>query len=155
MKNFFETSVHQALFERLQHLKADSKPKWGILTPAQMLKHLRLENDLALGNYTGKDYSNIAREWTFKQVTKGNMPLPNFLSKLRLIPAIPELYVIKSKVKVEDFDTEKSRLMAQFQALVHTKNFANLHPRIRRMNATDWGFFYTWHTDYHLRQFDI
>lgn len=83
------------------------------------------------------------------------MPLSNFLSKLRLIPAIPELDVIKSNIKVEDFDTEKLRLMAQFQALLHTKNFANLHLGIGRMNTTDWDFFYTWHNNYHLRQFDI
>lgn len=155
MKNFFEQSESRALLQRLNKLTADAKPNWGILTPAQMLKHLQLENDLALGRYKGKDYSHFLREKTFKLVIKGVLPLPTIFSKWRMVPAIPELDVVKSGVKVEAFDVEKERLLGQFGELLHAKELSNLHPGIGKMNREDWGFFYSWHTDYHLKQFGL
>ena len=154
-QDFFNSEISGQLLLRLHKLTATAKPNWGILTPAQMLKHLQLENDLALGNYKGKDYSNFLREWTFKQVIKGNMPLPTLFSKLRMVPAIPELDVIKSGVKVGSFEEEKEKTFRQFEELLHERNLGTLHPGIGKMNREEWGFFYAWHTDYHLKQFGL
>ncbi len=155
MNNFFQASQSAALLRRLENLSENATAQWGIMRPAQMLKHLQLENDLALGRYKGKDYSHFLREKTFKMVIKGYLPLPTIFSKMRLVPAIPELDVIKSGVEVGDFFTEKKNLLAQFEALLQAKTLANLHPGIGKMNREDWGFFYAWHTDYHLKQFGV
>lgn len=153
--NFFNPSVSHHLLQRLQSLSPDAKATWGIMSPAQMLRHLQLENDLALGHYQGKDYSNFMREWAFKMVIKGKMSLPSIFSKMRLVPAIPELDIIKSGIAVGSFDEEKEKVMAQFQQLLHTKSLSTLHPGIGKMNREEWGLFYGWHTDYHFRQFGI
>ena len=153
--NFFNSEISGQLLIRLQKLAAGSKPIWGIMTPAQMLKHLQLENDLALGNYKGKDHSNFLRELAFKQVIKGNMPLPTLFSKMRLVPAIPELNVVKSGVKVGDFEEEKEKTFQQFEELLKAKKLGTLHPGIGKMNREEWGFFYAWHTDYHPKQFGL
>lgn len=153
--NIFKPEVSQRLLARLERLTADAKPRWGIMTPAQMLKHLQLENDLALGQYRGKDYSHFLREKAFKLVIKGIFPLPTIFSKMRMVPAIPELDVIKSGVKVEAFDIEKERLLIQFGNLLKADSLSNLHPGIGKMNREEWGFFYAWHTDYHLNQYGL
>lgn len=154
-KTVFKPEVAETLRQRLERLGADTQPKWGILTPAQMLKHLQLENDLALGRYRGKNYSHFLREKAFKMVIKGILPLPTIFSKMRLVPAIPELDVVKSGVKVEAFEVEKERLFRQFDELLNATTLDNLHPGIGKMNREEWGFFYAWHTDYHLTQFGL
>lgn len=154
-KDFFHPDTSAALLHRLQQLQPDAKRRWGVMTPAQMLRHLQLENDLALGRYQGKDYSHFLREKAFKLVIKGVMPLPTIFSKMRLVPAIPELDVLKSGVKVEAFEAEKERTVKQFGELLAAKTLSNLHPAIGKMNREEWGFFYAWHTDYHLKQFGL
>jgi hypothetical protein len=153
--NFFTSTIYRSLLERLDQLLPNSKPRWGILSPAQMLKHLQLENDLALGNYQGHDYSNFFREKAFKLVISGKMPLPFVFSKLRLVAAIPELDVVKSKVPVGSFKYEKEKLLVQFTELIQCNNLANKHPAIGKMNTEEWGMFYAWHTNYHLTQFNL
>ena len=154
-QDFFNAETSKHLLLRLQKLTAAAKPIWGVMSPAQMLKHLQLENDLALGNYKGRDPSNFFREWAFKQVIKGNMPLPNVFSKWRMVPAILELNVIKSGVTVGHFEEEKEKLFTQFEKLLQAKTLGTLHPGIGKMNRGEWGFFYAWHTDYHLKQFGL
>jgi oxepin-CoA hydrolase / 3-oxo-5,6-dehydrosuberyl-CoA semialdehyde dehydrogenase len=154
-QNFFSPTVSKALLLRLEKLSSEMKPQWGILNPSQMLRHLQLENDLALGNYKGPDYSNFFREKAFKLVIAGKMPLPTIFSKLRLVPAIPELDVVKSKIEVDSFETEKEKLFFQFRQLLQCENLANLHPAIGKMTKEEWGLFYAWHTDYHLKQFNL
>jgi hypothetical protein len=151
----FKPETAQALLARLQGLRAEAQPRWGIMSPAQMLRHLQLENELALGRYRGKDYSHFLREKAFKWVIKGVFPLPTVFSKMRLVPAIPELDVLKSGVKVEAFEVEKERLLRQFDELLTAPALSHLHPGIGKMNREEWGFFYAWHTDYHLRQFGL
>ena len=154
-KSIFHPTTAAALFQRLKRLQPDALPKWGLMTPAQMLKHLQLENDLALGRYRGRDYSNFLREKTFKLVIEGVLPLPAIFSKMRMVPAIPELDVLKSGVTVESFEVESDRLHRQFEELLAAETLSNLHPGIGRMNREEWGFFYAWHTDYHLKQFGL
>lgn len=154
-QNFFNSETYHSLLARLEKLRSSDRPKWGIMNPAQMFKHLQLENDLALGNYHGKDHSNFLREKAFKLVIKGIMPLPAVFSKLRMIKAIPELDVVKSKIPVHSFEQEKKTLLVQFDKLFHAQKFAGLHPAIGKMNREEWGYFYVWHTDYHLKQFGL
>lgn len=153
--SIFTSSVVQSLLERLDCLDANARPNWGVLSPAQMLKHLQLENDLALGQYQGHDYSNIFKEWAFKMVFKGNMGLPMIFRKLRMVQAIPELDVLKSGVVVADFETEKAKFIKQFAELCACSKTADLHPAIGKMSREEWGQFYAWHTDYHLTQFGV
>ena len=153
--SIFTSAVNDALLKRFQLLTPDTKPRWGILTPAQMMKHLQLENELSIGRYKGKDYSNIFRERTFKLVINGTLPLPRVLSRWRMIPAIPELDVVKSKIPVADFATEKKNLMKTFCEMLQADKLHGLHPGIGRMNKEEWGKFYCWHTNYHLEQFGL
>lgn len=155
MENFFNENVKNGFTQRLEKLQANTKPKWGIMTPSQMLKHLQLENDLALGKYKGKDYSNFFREWAFKQVIKGKMPLPMIFSKMGMVPAIPELDVIKSNVKTGNFELEKSNFLKSLDDLLNAIELSSLHPGIGKMNRDEWSFFYSWHTNYHFTQFGI
>ncbi len=39
MRNFFDASDYQQFVQRLEHLQPDQRPKWGKMTPAQMLAH--------------------------------------------------------------------------------------------------------------------
>lgn len=155
MEQFFNPTTNQKLLERLERLNPVARPAWGIMNAAQMLKHLQLENDLALGRYTGKDHSNLFKEWGFKMVIKGRMPLPSLFSKMRMVPAIPELDVVKSKMRVEDFETERTKLTQSFHDLLAVKETAPLHPAIGKMSREEWSLFYYWHTDYHFKQFNI
>lgn len=154
-KTIFNAQESEALLQRLDHLSAGTKPGWGIMTPAQMLKHLQLENDLAIGRYRGKDHSNFATEWAFKMVIKGKMGLPMVFRKLRLVPAIPELDVVKSNAPVGDFEVEKVNFKNNFKELLGLQHLHDLHPAIGKMSREEWGLFYAWHTDYHFKQFGI
>lgn len=153
--NFFNPDNNRAFMLRLENLTENATPKWGIMTPVQMLKHLQLENDLALGKYRGKDHSNFFREWAFKLVISGKMVLPMIFRKMRMVPAIPELDVVKSKIPVGSFEEEKQTLKQQFEELRQTEKLAILHPAIGKMNKEEWGWFYDWHTDYHFQQFGV
>lgn len=153
--DFFNRETYQDLTARMHRLTPEAKPRWGILNPAQMLKHLQLENELALGLYRGKDYSNPWRQWAFKRVITGKMPIPQVFSKLRMIQAIPELDVIKSQQPIGSFTEEKKICLNQFENIIHASRLADLHPAIGKMSYRDWGYFYGWHTDYHLKQFGV
>ncbi|HYV93343.1 MAG TPA: DUF1569 domain-containing protein [Chitinophagales bacterium] len=154
-QNFFDKAVYEKLKQRFNSIGPDAKPQWGIMNPAQMFRHLQLENDLALGRYKGKDHSNFFTSWSFKMVIRGKMPLPTLVSKLRMVPAIPELNVVKSGMPVADFQTEKNNLFTSFTELTQAEHFSNLHPAIGKMTPEEWGLFYYWHTDYHFRQFGV
>ncbi|MBK6622648.1 MAG: hypothetical protein IPH04_22610 [Saprospirales bacterium] len=138
MDKFFDPETSEKILQRLEFLQADTKPNWGIMKPAQMLKHLQLENDLALGKYSGKDHSNFFTEWAFKMVIKGRMPLPTLFSKMRMVPAIPELNIVKSNITVEDFETEKVNLKKSFSDLLNASQLSDLHPAIGKMNREEW-----------------
>lgn len=135
--SIFQPEVAAGLLQRLDQLQANAKSEWGILTPAQMLRHLQLENDLALGRYRGKTYTNFFKEKAFKMVIRGTMPLPTIFSKMRLVPAIPELDVVKSGIEVEPFEVERERLRRQFDELLHASDLADLHPAIGKMNREE------------------
>ena len=55
MGNFFDSGVKEKFIEHLKSIDENSKPLWGVMNAAQMIKHLDITYKMALGEIKAPD----------------------------------------------------------------------------------------------------
>jgi hypothetical protein len=149
-KSIFEESVANDYIARIEKLTPDTKALWGKMSVAQMLSHVSLTLEGALGE---------------------NQQKPPFLIKLLLAGMIrkkilaPGPYeqgsptasylIIKDK---KDFNTEKQRLISaikRYQQYGPEKAAQTKHSFLGSFTADEWSYMQIKHFDHHLSQFGV
>ena len=149
MKNLFHPSAAVDILSRFEKLQPDSKALWGNMNVAQMLAHIQVPTQVALGDRKLKQsipgllFGRIAKKKLLSE-----KPFPTGL------PTDPS-FVMKGTY---DFHTEKQKALGLLNRLV-AGGVAELtqqtHPFFGKMTADEWGIL-TWkHMDHHLRQFGV
>ena len=149
MKNLFDPTAAADILSRFEKLEPDSKALWGKMYVAQMLAHIQVPAQLALGdrqlkkNILGLLFGRIAKKKLLSE-----KPFPAGL------PTDPS-FVMKGEY---DFHIEKRKALALLNRLVgggETGLIKQTHPFFGKMTADEWGIL-TWkHLDHHLRQFGV
>ncbi len=139
-----------AEFERrVNAVNSTTQRRWGTMTPAQMLAHLRIVFEVSLEEREVKDES---RAWLMPVV---------WVLMFEIFTNWP-----KGKIKAstqflndsaEDVESERAQLIAAMRRFVERSESDPgrivLEPMLGRISLKKWQRVHGIHTDYHLRQF--
>lgn len=142
MKNLFNEAELKSITERLNGLEGTEKRLWGKMTLSQMLRHCRLQLDMALKHVPAKDIFPSPMQWITKQVVGFRIPWPKNLV------AAPEMLVKEDA----EFTKERQLLLERMAEMKQKDDFGS-HPFFGKMNKEEWGKIAYKHLDHHLRQF--
>jgi len=147
MRTIFDDDARHDLTGRLDRLTADSRASWGKMSPAQMVKHCRLWEEM------------IHQNKIFKRPLIGKLIGPIILKKVlktpefrKNSPTIPEMLVTETGI---DFDEERRKLVALVNGYP-TYNWPDnsfIHPFFGKMTREQIGKMAYLHLDHHLKQF--
>jgi Protein of unknown function (DUF1569) len=148
MPTIRDPSVRAALLARVDRLRPEMKPQWGVMSAGQMLAHLSDAARMALG-----DIQVTPRNVWFTQTTLFKYVFLNVISFPKNAPSAKE---ITSRTPAS-FDAERESLKALTARLapdtVGTRFAA--HPLFGKLTAAEWGILAHKHMDHHLRQFGV
>jgi hypothetical protein len=149
MRTIFDNDVRRELTDRLDKLTAGIQPLWGKMSPAQMVKHCRLWEEMIHGNKL------------FKRPLIGRLIGPLILKKVlrtpvfrKNSPTIPEMLVTEKDI---DLNEERLQLIALVNSYsqYHWPDNSFIHPFFGKMTRDQIGILTYLHLDHHLRQFGI
>ncbi len=149
LKNILNSSDREEIIQRLSTLQAQNERQWGKMNVLEMVHHLRMQLDLALGEIE-LEMANapFLRSKAGRKLSLGRIPWPKGK--------------VKAPVKIERFDEVDQAALDEIRKKVSEKlkvlascdsgHRAN-HPLFGSMDKKEWGRL-TWkHFDHHLRQF--
>jgi len=149
MKTLLNPPDAEDMLRRIHLLRADTRPLWGKMSPAQMLTHCQISLRLASGELRLKRkligilFGGLAR----KQLT-ADKPFKHNL------PTAKEFRVSDPR----DFALEKANLIARIQQFQQggAKGITqDPHPFFGRLSVAEWETLQWKHVDHHMRQFGV
>jgi hypothetical protein len=154
-RSIFEDRERSTLFARLDRLRTEDRPQWGVMSAAQMVRHLRE----AIRMYTGEIESPARSTWRTRTVFRW-MTLAGVLPPRSVLAKHPPrtfkvIDVVRSGITTGELDEERRLLREVTEAAIRDQRWAGRHPLFGRMSATDWGRLMHAHMAYHLRQFGV
>lgn len=138
--------VFQACVERIHALQADTQPKWGKMSAAQMLAHCAEIAEVSEGKPL-HDTPFMVRllRGMIRRMVVGDKPYPR---NSRTHPQ----YV---QTEQRDFAAEKQRLLDAMEAFRQKGPTSGSHPLFGTMTAEERGWAAYKHLDHHLQQFGV
>ena len=149
METIFDSQTFEDIAGRLNKLTPASQRQWGTMTQAQMLAHISVPLQVALGDIVPK--RKLSARITgpfFKNVILGKEQYAQGL------PTDPSFKIIEEK----DFDTEKKQatdLLNRFYSTGKQDAEGRKHTFFGKMSADEWVIYTYKHFDHHLRQFGV
>jgi hypothetical protein len=146
LKNLFNPADKKEIITRINSLSVNTKPQWGKMTVAQMLKHNTLPIQMALTNPKPK------RDLMAKilgPLIKGSVIGPKPFKKNSFTPK--EFKVDSQEV----FDTQKNALLELINRFTPDHVSDKNHPFFGPMTDAEWGQGQYKHLDHHLVQFGV
>jgi hypothetical protein len=145
MDEFDHDYVTRLLF-RLGRLKQDARPRWGKMTPRDLVRHLAQSLKYSMGRLGGAaDRSNA--------VTRGIIK-PLVLK--RIVPIMKNLKcTLPADNQTENLDSLHV-LLEEYLALVQAGELHPCaHPALGPLDVDEWARLHVLHFEHHLRQFGI
>ncbi len=147
MQSIFEPATLQDILQRIDKLTPDSQAKWGKMNVAQMLTHVSVPVEVALGDKT------INPPFIMKLFAPLMKPtIVNEKPYKQGLPTAKEFEVTDAR----DFNKEKTRLVSLVTRLSHTPQDEmnnRRHPFFGKFTAAEWSNANVKHLDHHLKQF--
>ena len=147
MNNLYNQNDVDGILQRLQNLQSDSPRQWGKMNVDQMLAHLNVALETAMGLRSQKR-AFIGR--IFGPLVKGKFLKPTPMDKNG--PTAKEYIITESK----DFDEEKAKainLVETFYKNGPEKCTKDPHPFFGKFTPEEWAILQWKHFDHHLKQF--
>lgn len=149
MNNLYNQSDVSGILARIEKLTTNSQRQWGKMSVGQMLAHLNVALETALGVNSPKRL--------FIGRILGPFVKPNYLSKKPLGKNAPtdKFYILTDN---REFETEKIKsfkLIKQFFDGGPTKCTSNPHSFFGQLSPEEWAISQWKHFDHHLRQFGV
>jgi hypothetical protein len=149
MKHLYEPAVVAEVQARIARLRPDSDRQWGSMSAAQMLAHLALTMDYALGGFElprhplGRLIGGFAK----RSLLEKGKPMG------RNAPTHPSVKIGNAP----DFAVERQRLQQAIDRFASGPAACTPHPHFffGRMTPAEWAAFSYVHLDHHLRQFRV
>jgi hypothetical protein len=147
VKNLFDPAVKKEIMDRIGKLTPQSQRQWGKMDAAQMLAHVQVPMEVALGTHTikGKGLMKLILP-LFKKMLYDERPWK------RSLPT-DKTFIMTDTAK--DFDTEKNKLLDMVNRFTETNMINEKHPVFGKLTKEQWSKA-TWkHLDHHLQQFGV
>jgi hypothetical protein len=150
MKSLWNPANEAEIRARIASLSQDSCRMWGKMQVDQMLRHLAIAYNSAVGIVLLPDEGVMTRlaslspaKWFIIRVLPWPKGLPTAMG-----------FTITDQ---QSFDTAKSDLLQAFEAFMLAKETRNFdkHPLFGSLSYDDWGILLYKHTDHHLKQFNV
>ena len=149
MNSIFNEAGNAELVDRINRMTVETPALWGKMNAAQMMAHMQVGINMALGNtktvrtLLGTLFGDFGKRRTLKTAQLD-----------RHIPTYKQAEITDER----DFDEEKAKLIALTQSAL-VKGPACLvkypHPYFRRIKTEEWIQLNWKHFDHHLRQFGV
>lgn len=150
LPNVFTKEVSVDIIDRIGHLKADTQPKWGKMSVAQMLAHCNITYEMTYEDIHPKP--NALIKFILKMIVKNSVtseePYKQNLSTA-------SQFIIK---ETKNFEFEKKRLI---DFIIITQQLGENHFDGKEshsfgvMNKTEWNNMFYKHLNHHLNQFGV
>lgn len=146
MKYLFNPEVRNKLLQRIDRLDPTKPPKWGKMTPHEMVCHLIDHYAMAVDRTPVKVRKSILNYQPFKWFAIYHAPIPRGLLK-----APKEMRITEPAGWERDTDRLKS-LIEQFGSMQGNTDWPD-NILAGSMNGNDWSALLYRHTVHHLKQF--
>lgn len=149
MENLYNKKDAEGIIERIGKVKADSKGLWGTMNAAQMMAHIHVAMQSAMGN------NNMERVFIGRVL--GPLMKPGMMGEKPLPKSTPTdvTHIFPSDV---NFAENQSKAMAAVKAFCEAgpeKCATHPHPFFGRLSAHEWARLQWKHLDHHLKQFGV
>jgi hypothetical protein len=147
MNNLFNQSDVSGILSRLDKLTSSTQSQWGKMNVGQMLAHLNVALETALGLNTPKRL--------FIGRVLGPFVKPNYLSEKPLGKNAPtdKFYIFTDNRNFEKEKAKTIELVKQFFEGGASKCTINPHSFFGKLTPDEWALSQWKHFDHHLRQF--
>jgi hypothetical protein len=148
MATFWDRATREDLCRRITALTADTTPKWGKFTAAQMVAHLNDAMRMATGELHVQPKMLPIRYFPLKQLLLYVVPFP------KNAPTGPELL---ARCDTADLTTEQAEfvILADRAAAKSGADRWPDHPAFGPLSHAAWGRLIRKHTEHHLKQFGV
>ena len=150
LPNIFTKEVSTDIIERIGHLKADSQPKWGKMSVAQMLAHCNVTYEMTYEDIHPK--SNFLMKFILKTFVK--KVVTNEVPYKQNSSTAPQFIIKETK----NFEVEKKRLadyITKTQQLGESHFDGKESHSFGALNKTEWNNMFYKHLNHHLTQFGV
>lgn len=149
MNNLYHAEDVEGIVHRLERLTVDSKREWGTMSVSQMLEHLNVSLEPALGlsapkrKFAGRVLSPI-----LKRI---------YLNKKPMIKnsKTDNSYIITGEQDFEGVRTKAIEMVKMFHDNGPEKCTKHPHPYFGKLTPNEWALLKWKHYDHHLRQFGV
>lgn len=150
-KNLLDKEANELIVQRVQKLRADTRPHWGTMSATEMLLHCNKAHELMLTTPTapsgkGTTVTQYLTRWVV----------------LYLLPKLPKNArapgQIRTRGTINDaaFEEQKQAFIALMRRFPqHTEPIQHDHPYFGALRTQQWGLSGWKHVDHHLRQFGV
>ncbi|MBI3682087.1 MAG: DUF1569 domain-containing protein [Acidobacteria bacterium] len=147
MKSAWDANTRQDLLSRFEMLRADQRPNWGKMNPAQMVAHITSPIRTAVGDYPAAARPGPFRNPLLRYLVIYVLPWP------KGAPTAPE-YVHPNET---DLAKNLSELRAALEKAATRGESAawGEHPAFGTLPGKTWGELTYRHLDHHLKQFGL
>lgn len=148
--NIYNPADFQQTVRRIRTVSPDATRRWGKMDVVQMVEHLCIQLELALGNISSNGFEGPAilrNHFVIKLALYVLLPWPR-----DLITTPHQMNMILNKRYPKDLEYQKHRLLELLQQFVGTQAYCP-HPVMGSLKRKDWGRMIWVHFDHHLRQF--
>ncbi|MBA2250402.1 MAG: DUF1569 domain-containing protein [Chitinophagaceae bacterium] len=149
MKNLFDINTSNEIVSRINRLEAATKPLWGKMTVAQMIKHSQAPLLVAFGDMKLKQ--------SLIGVLFGKMAKKKLIAGDGFTKGLPTAkeFIVKDQ---PDFEMEKQKLISlvqRFQSNGPSGLTQLPHPFFGKLTDDEWDQLEVKHLDHHLNQFGV
>jgi hypothetical protein len=143
MKSLASADVLSETRERLLRLRGEDTALWGQMTVAQMLRHLGLSYEMALGEREAAPMNGLP---------------PGMMRWIALRSGVRWPKNVGSPTELVDtsdssFSEWLARTLGKMEAVSKGTHYSSRHPMFGSMTVKDWLRYCYLHADHHLRQF--
>lgn len=137
-----------AILSRLDRLESTATPRWGKMTPPQMLAHIADAFRMALGDLTTRSMNiAVAKHFPVKHLVLYVLPFPKNVKTARELVSRPPVSFAAELTDVKQ--------LAERLAASATGQARREHPLFGRLTPEEWGTLGYKHLDHHLTQFGL
>ena len=150
MKSLFNKNDVQEFVERINKVKADSKPQWGKMNAAQMMAHCTAPLKMAHGEIKSK---RGLISFLFGKSAKKKYVNPDVQFGKNL-PTDPHFIFPNAK----EFEEERKKLIFKLNEFTERGPGGiskQPHSFFGNMTPSEWDIIQTKHLDHHLKQFGV
>jgi hypothetical protein len=149
MNNLYDQKDNAGILERISKVTSNSKPQWGTMNAAQMMAHINVAMQSAMGN------NNMKRSFMGRFI--GPLVKPGVMGPKPLPKGTPTdvSHVFPSDIDFEESRTKAVASVKKFREDGPSKATKHPHPFFGHLRPEEWAILQWKHLDHHLRQFGV